>query len=297
MESFLKIVGLATLLMLCACSDRVAGGSWEDTNASTEEYPNNQPASSNSSAGTSSGAIKNSDAHVVAYSSSMNEDESVSPSSETSVNSSVVAKSSNSNDPEPAFDNDLPKGGVSSSSFAMSPGPAIGAVSSSATAMPSSSNSQNKGADTTSWVDPSPALDISVETINVGSQVWMKSLGAGGAALDWDSAMAPEACPNGFRLPTYGEADSLLHMNADGTFADRSEDGIGIITGGSKRVRALGWLPANNTGNGVVDGKFWTSEEYGETGAYYFAVSATEDDALLQGDLRTNVAYVRCIKK
>ena len=174
-------------------------------------------------------------------------------------------------------------------------GLAIGATSSSAMAVPWDP-SNSVGGDTTALAGNPPAQEIPyVETINVGSQVWMKSLGAGGIALDWNSAMAPGGCPEGFRLPTLGEADLLLHMNVDGSLADGIEEGV--ITGGSTRVRALGWLPANNTGNGVVDGKFWTSEEYGETGAYYFAVSATEDDALLQGDLRTNVAYVRCIKK
>lgn len=284
MESFLKIVGLATLLMLCACSDRVAGGSWEDTNAANGGTADDLLSSASGTpedAFTPIGAAESS--------SSLERDESDSPK----TNLHVMPSSSNSNDSEPTFDNNPPKERVSSSSYAMSPGPAVGAASSSATVMPSSSNSQNKGEDTTSWVDPSPALDISVETINVGSQVWMKNLGAGGAALDWNSAMAPEACPNGFRLPTYGEADSLLHMNADGTLADRSEDGIGIITGGSKRVRDLGWLPENKT----EGGKFWTTEEFGETGAYYFAVSATDDDALLHGDLRTNAANVRCIKK
>lgn len=290
MESFLKIVGVTALLMFCACSDKLAGGSWEDTNASNENLPTGLPNSSDTSAETPNSSVHNSDAQVVAYSSSSNVNEKSAPSNMVVV---IPSSNSNSTDSVPKSENDLPKGNISSSSYAMSPGPAVGAASSSATAMPSSSNSQNKGADTTSWEDPSPALDISVETINVGSQVWMKNLGAGGAALDWDSAMAPEACPNGFRLPTYGEADSLLHMNADGTFADRSEDGIGIITGGSKRVRALGWLPENK----AEGGKFWTTEEFGETGAYYFAVSDTEDDALLHGDLRTNAAYVRCIKK
>lgn len=294
MEGFLKIVGVTTLLMLCACSDKLAGGSWEDTNASNEDLPNSTPASSESSSETPNGVVEDTNAHEVTYSSSSNADEGTSSSSAPSNSVVLVPYSeSNSTDSVPTSENELPKGNISSSSYAMSPGPAVGAASSSATAMPSSSNSQNKGADTTSWVDPSPALDISVETINVGSQVWMKNLGAGGAALDWNSAMAPEACPNGFRLPTYGEADSLLHMNADGTLADRSEDGIGIITGGSKRVRDLGWLPENKT----EGGKFWTTEEFGETGAYYFAVSATDDDALLHGDLRTNVANVRCIKK
>lgn len=294
MEGFLKIVGVTTLLMLCACSDKLAGGSWEDTNASNEDLPNSTPASSESSSETPNGVVEDTNAHEVTYSSSSNADEGTSSSSAPSNSVVLVPYSeSNSTDSVPTSENELPKGNKSSSSYAMSPGPAVGAASSSATAMPSSSNSQNKDADTTSWVDPSPALDISVETINVGSQVWMKNLGAGGAALDWNSAMAPEACPNGFRLPTYGEADSLLHMNADGTLADRSEDGIGIITGGSKRVRDLGWLPENKT----EGGKFWTTEEFGETGAYYFAVSATDDDALLHGDLRTNAAYVRCIKK
>ena len=286
MESFLKIVGLATLLMLCACSDRVAGGSWEDTNAANGGTADDLLSSASGTpedAFTPIGAAESS--------SSLERDESDSPK----TNLHVMPSSSNSNDPEPAFDNDLPKGGVSSSSFAMSPGLAIGATSSSAMAVPWDP-SNSVGGDTTALAGNPPAQEIPyVETINVGSQVWMKSLGAGGIALDWNSAMAPGGCPEGFRLPTLGEADLLLHMNVDGSLADGIEEGV--ITGGSTRVRALGWLPANNTGNGVVDGKFWTSEEYGETGAYYFAVSATEDDALLQGDLRTNVAYVRCIKK
>ena len=288
MESFLKIVGLATLLMLCACSDRVAGGSWEDTNAANGGTADDLLSSASDTpedAFTPIGAAESS--------SSLERDESDSPK----TNLDVMPSSSNSNDPEPTFDNNPPKERVSSSSYAMSPGPAIGATSSSALAVTvNSSNAKNGGNDSSSMAGSPPAQEIPyVETINVGSQVWMKSLGAGGAALDWNSAMAPGGCPEGFRLPTLGEADLLLHMNVDGTFADGG--GEGVITGGSTRVRALGWLPANNTGNGVVDGKFWTSEEYGETGAYYFAVSAMEDDALLQGDLRTNAAYVRCIKK
>ena len=65
-------------------------------------------------------------------------------------------------------------------------------------------------------------------------------------------------------------------------------DEIGIITGGSKRVRDLGWSEHF--------GGFWTAATLGGSSAYYFVISATDDDATLHGDLVFNEYYVRCIK-
>jgi hypothetical protein len=127
-----------------------------------------------------------------------------------------------------------------------------------------------------------------VETVTIGSQVWMKKLAAGGQALTWDAAMAAGVCPAGFHVPTYGEVDSLLHMAADGSIVGSENDEIGIITGGSKRVRDLGWSEHF--------GGFWTAAILGGSSAYYFVISATDDNATLHGDLVFNEYYVRCIK-
>ena len=285
MKRFVVIVGAVALLAMIGCS----GGSWEETNAFSPV----------ADAGTVSGETsENTTSNSVGSSSSKSVEKSVASSFADSVvpTSSQEAEESNSH----VINIDLPMEGASSSAMAVSP--SSYAVPSSSAASPSSSAAATNLPTTSSDSSGKAGNPVSSETdtafvpfdppvegiVTIGSQVWMRQLGAGGKALDWDRAMAPGVCPEGFRLPTYGEADSLLHMNADGSLADGSEDGIGIITGGSKRVRDLGWSEHF--------GRFWTTEEFGESGAYYFGISDTEDDALLHGDLKTNEFYVRCIK-
>lgn len=281
MKRFVTTIGAVALLALIGCT----GGSWEETNAFSPVAD---------AADSVSGATSE---NVKSYSEGSSSSTSVENSVASSfVDSVVPASSPNADEPSSGhvIDFDLPMGGASSSAMAVSPSSyAVPSSSAAATNLPttSSDSSGKAGNPTSSDVDSSqiPFEPPMVETVTIGSQVWMKELGAGGTALDWDRAMAPGVCPESFRLPTYGEADSLLHMNADGSLADRSEDGVGIIAGGSKRVRDLGWSEHF--------GRFWTTEEFGETGAYYFAVSDTEDDALVHGDQKTNEFYVRCIKK
>ncbi|MBO7061480.1 MAG: hypothetical protein J6W54_10380 [Fibrobacter sp.] len=286
MKRFVVIVGSTALLSIIGCS----GGSWEETNAFTpvaeatntagsSETENIIPLESSSSAAAATIGVKSNTDVVAEPESSSSEDEA----------------------PTPAGYSEQPKGGVSSSASALSPSsyavPSSSAAfgkssSAAATNLPTtSSDSSGKAGNPTSSETDSTYIPYDppvVDTVTIGSQVWMRNLGAHGRALTWDAAMAEGVCPHGFHVPTYGEADSLLHMAADGSIVGRENDGIGIIAGGSKRVRDLGWSEHF--------GRFWTTEEFGESGAYYFAVSDTEDDALMHGDQKTNELYVRCIK-
>ncbi len=289
MKRFVVIVGSTALLLIIGCS----GGSWEETNAFTpvaeatntagsSESDNIIPLESSSSAAAATIGVK-SNADVVAEpESSSSEDEA----------------------PTPAGYSEQPKGGVSSSASALSPS-SYAVPSSSYASMQSSSSTVNMSVSSSnssgmggSPITPADTVDKDtlyipfdppvVETVTIGSQVWMKKLAAGGQALTWDAAMAAGVCPAGFHVPTYGEVDSLLHMAADGSIVDSENDEIGIITGGSKRVRDLGWSEHF--------GGFWTAAILGGSSAYYFVISATDDDATLHGDLVFNEYYVRCIK-
>ena len=286
MKRFVAIVGAVSLLTMIGCS----GGSWEETNAFTPVADaTNEAGSSEGENSISAGSSSSAD---FAYSSvRSNIDVSLEPASSSNVSGQDI----------PTGHSDLPKGDVSSSTSVVSPSsyavPSSSAAfgkssSAAATNLPttSSDSSGKAGNPTSSETDSSyiPYDPPVVDTVTIGSQVWMRNLGAHGRALTWDAAMAEGVCPHGFHVPTYGEADSLLHMAADGSIVGRENDGIGIIAGGSKRVRDLGWSEHF--------GRFWTTEEFGESGAYYFAVSDTEDDALMHGDQKTNELYVRCIK-
>ena len=285
MKRFVTTIGAVALLALIGCT----GGSWEETNA-LNPVADGGPVSGGTSENAASVSAESSSSADARYSEISSVDVSVEPASSSLVN--------DVSGPEDG----LPKGGVSSSS-AMAVSPSSYAVPSSsgafgrsssaaATNLPttSSDSSDKAGNPTSSETDTTyiPYDPPVVDTVTIGSQVWMRNLGAHGRALTWDAAMAEGVCPHGFHVPTYGEADSLLHMAADGSIVGRENDGIGIITGGSKRVRDLGWSE--------YFGRFWTTEEFGESGAYYFAVSDTEDDALMHGDQKTNELYVRCIK-
>ncbi|MBQ3715132.1 MAG: hypothetical protein II892_06055 [Fibrobacter sp.] len=294
-KRFVVIAGAASLLAIIGCS----GGSWEETNAfspvadATNAAGSGEEENPISTESSSSADVKYSS---VAYSNGyVNAGTTVEP-----------ASSPNADEPSSGhvIDFDLPKGGVSSGSMVVSPS-SYAVPSSSYASMQSSSSTVNMSVSSSnssgmggSPITPADTVDKDssyipfdpsvVETVTIGSQVWMKKLAAGGQALTWEAAMAAGVCPAGFHVPTYGEVDSLLHMAADGSIVGRENDGIGIITDGSKRVRDLGWSEHF--------GRFWTTEEFGESGAYYFAVSDTEADALMHGDQRTNEFYVRCIK-
>ena len=289
MKRFVAIVGAVSLLSMIGCT----GGSWEETNAFTPVAEATNTAGS-SEAKDSIFVESSSSADVASSSVRSNIDVSLEPASSSNVSGQDI----------PTGYSDQPKGGAYSSATTLSPG--SGTARSSATvAEPSSSSATNMPVTSSDSSDksgnsPSPADTVGtdtsyipfdpsvVETVTIGSQVWMKKLGAHGQALTWDAAMAAGVCPDGFHVPTYGEVDRLLHMAADGSIVASENDEIGIITGGSKRIRDLGWSEHF--------GRFWTTEEFGESGAYYFAVSDTEDDALLHGDNKTNKFYVRCIK-
>ena len=290
MKRFVTTIGAVALLAFIGCT----GGSWEETNAFSP-VAEADPVSGGTSENTVPVSVESSSSVDVRYS-------SVNADVGTSVN--PIHGPSEDEPLDPAGLTDLPKGGVSSSAMALSPG--SGTARSSATvAEPSSSSATNMPVTSSDSSDksgnsPSPADTVDkdttyipfdplvVETVTIGSQVWMKKLAAGGQALTWEAAMAAGVCPAGFHVPTYGEADSLLHMAADGSIVSKENDGVGIITDGFKRVRDLGWSEHF--------GRFWTTEEFGESGAYYFAVSDTEADALMHGDQKTNEFYVRCIK-
>ena len=286
MKRFVAIVGAVSLLTMIGCS----GGSWEETNAFTPvANATNEAGSSEGENSISAGSSSSAD---FAYSSvRSNIDVSLEPASSSNVSGQDI----------PTGHSDLPKGDVSSSAMAVSPSsyavPSSSAAfgkssSAAATNLPttSSDSSGKAGNPTSSETDTTyiPYDPSVVETVTIGSQVWMKKLGAHGQALTWDAAMAAGVCPDGFHVPTYGEVDRLLHMAADGTVVGGENDGIGIITGGSKRVRDLGWSEHF--------GGFWTAATLGGSSAYYFVISATDDDATLHGDLVFNEYYVRCIK-
>lgn len=277
MKRFVTTIGAVALLALIGCT----GGSWEETNA-LNPVADGGPVSGGTSENAASVSAESSSSADARYSEISSVDVSVEPASSSLVN--------DVSGPEDG----LPKGGVSSSSaMAVSPSSyAVPSSSAAATNLPTtSSDSSGKAGNPTSSETDSTYIPYDppvVDTVTIGSQVWMRNLGAHGRALTWDAAMAEGVCPHGFHVPTYGEADSLLHMAADGSIVGRENDGIGIIAGGSKRVRDLGWSEHF--------GRFWTTEEFGESGAYYFAVSDTEDDALMHGDQKTNELYVRCIK-
>ena len=287
MKRFVTTIGAVALLALIGCT----GGSWEETNAFSP-VAEADPVSGGTSENTVPVSVESSSSVDVRYS-------SVNADVGTSVN--PIHGPGEDEPLDPAGLTDLPKGGVSSSAMALSP---------SSYAVPSSSGSSSRNSSASATNLPTTSSDTVgepdlptssdndsayipfdpplVDTVTIGSQVWMRNLGAHGQALTWDAAMAEGVCPNGFHVPTYGEVDSLLHMAADGSIVGRENDGIGIITDGSKRVRDLGWSEHF--------GRFWTTEEFGESGAYYFAVSDTEADALMHGDQKTNEFYVRCIK-
>jgi len=277
MKRFVTTIGAVALLALIGCT----GGSWEETNA-LNPVADGGPVSGGTSENAASVSAESSSSADARYSEISSVDVSVEPASSSLVN--------DVSGPEDV----LPKGGVSSSSaMAVSPSSyAVPSSSAAATNLPTtSSDSSDKAGNPSSSMSDTVYIPFDpsvVETVTIGSQVWMKKLAAGGQALTWEAAMAASVCPAGFHVPTYGEVDSLLHMVADGSIVGRENDGIGIITGGSKRVRDLGWSEHF--------GRFWTTEEFGESGAYYFAVSDTEDDALMHGDQKTNELYVRCIK-
>ena len=288
MKRFVVIAGAASLLAVIGCS----GGSWEETNAFTpvadasvsggvdDEGTNGFETSSSSAAAATIGIKSNADVAI----------ESSSSSSE--------------NEPQgPAGFSDQPKGAVTSnssvasssshSSLVLSPSSMSSVTSSTAATNVPSGSSDSMGRDESPTSSEMDTLYIPfdppvVETVSIGSQVWMKKLGAGGQALTWEAAMAAGVCPAGFHVPTYGEVDSLLHMAADGSIVGSENDEIGIITGGSKRVRDLGWSEHF--------GGFWTAAILGGSSAYYFVISATDDNATLHGDLVFNEYYVRCIK-
>jgi hypothetical protein len=288
-KRFVVIAGAASLLAIIGCS----GGSWEETNAFSPVADATNVAGSSegenpiSTESSSSADVKYSS---VAYSNGyVNAGTTVEP-----------ASSPNADEPSSGhvIDFDLPKGGVSSGSMVVSPSSSfvLSSAAASAGSSAAGTNTPIASSDTAREPDLPTSSDTAyipfdpplVDTVIFGSQVWMRNLGAHGQTLTWDAAMAEGVCPNGFHVPTYGEVDSLLHMAADGSIVGRENDGIGIITDGSKRVRDLGWSEHF--------GRFWTTEEFGESGAYYFAVSETEADALMHGDQRTNEFYVRCIK-
>lgn len=288
MKRFVTTIGAVALLALIGCT----GGSWEETNAFS---PVADAADSVSGA-----ASENVKSYSEGSSSSTSVENSVASSF---VDSVVPASSPNADEPSSGhvIDFDLPMGGASSSAMAVSPSSyavpsssgAFGRSSSAAaTNLPttSSDSSGKAGNPTSSETDTTyiPYDPSVVETVTIGSQVWMKKLAAGGQALTWEAAMAAGVCPAGFHVPTYGEVDSLLHMAADGSIVSSENDEIGIITGGSKRVRDLGWSEHF--------GGFWTAATLGGSSAYYFVISATDDDATLHGDLVFNEYYVRCIK-
>ena len=287
MKRFVTTIGAVALLALIGCT----GGSWEETNAFSP-VAEADPVSGGTSENTVPVSVESSSSVDVRYS-------SVNADVGTSVN--PIHGPSEDEPLDPAGLTDLPKGGVSSSAMALSP---------SSYAVPSSSGSFGRSSSAVATNLPTTSSDtvgapdlptssekdstympfdpLIVDTVIIGSQVWMRNLGAHGQTLTWGAAMAEGVCPHGFHVPTYGEADSLLHMTADGSIVSKENDGVGIITDGSKRVRDLGWSEHF--------GRFWTTEEFGESGAYYFAVSDTEADALMHGDQKTNEFYVRCIK-
>ncbi|MBO7412961.1 MAG: hypothetical protein J6U20_04770 [Fibrobacter sp.] len=285
MKRFVAIFGATALLSIIGCS----GGSWEETNAFTPVADASvSGASSETENILSSGSSSPAD---VAYSdATVDIDPTVEPTSSRSDGESLG----------PAGNADGPKGGAYSSAATLSPSSYAVPTSSAATPRSSASSStlptnipdttDRNELPTSSEMDTTyiPFAPPVVETVIIGSQVWMKNLAVGGRALTWDDATVPGLCPERFHVPSYAEVDSLLHMAADGSIVGSENDGIGIITGGSKRLRDLGWSEHF--------GRFWTTEEFGESGAYYFAVSDTEDDALLHGDQKTNEYYVRCIK-
>lgn len=285
MKRFVTTIGAVALLALIGCT----GGSWEETNA-LNPVADGGPVSGGTSENAVSVSAESSSSADARYSEISSVDVSAEPASSSLVN--------DVSGPEDG----LPKGGVSSSS-AMAVSPSSYAVPSSsaafgrsssaaATNLPTtSSDSSGKAGNPTSSETDSTYIPYDppvVETVTIGSQVWMKKLAAGGQALTWEAAMAAGVCPAGFHVPTYGEVDSLLHMAADGSIVASENDEIGIITGGSKRVRDLGWSEHF--------GGFWTAATLGGSSAYYFVISATDDDATLHGDLVFNEYYVRCIK-
>ena len=288
MKRFVVIAGAASLLAVIGCS----GGSWEETNAFTPvAEATNAVGSSEAKDSISVGSSGSADV------------------ASSGVMSDVVvvvepASSSSENEPQgPAGFSDQPKGAVTSnssvasssshSSLVLSPSSMSSVTSSTAATNVPSGSSDSMGRDESPTSSEMDTLYIPfdppvVETVTIGSQVWMKKLAAGGQALTWEAAMAAGVCPAGFHVPTYGEVDSLLHMAADGSIVASENDEIGIITGGSKRVRDLGWSEHF--------GGFWTAAILGGSSAYYFVISATDDNATLHGDLVFNEYYVRCIK-
>ena len=191
MKRFVTTIGAVALLALIGCT----GGSWEETNA-LNPVADGGPVSGGTSENAASVSAESSSSADARYSEISSVDVSVEPASSSLVN--------DVSGPEDG----LPKGGMSSSS-AMAVSPSSYAVPSSsdafgrsssaaATNLPttSSDSSDKAGNPTSSETDTTyiPYDPPVVDTVTIGSQVWMRNLGAHGRALTWDAAMAGSTC-------------------------------------------------------------------------------------------------------